>query len=42
MANSVKQTLVRLVEDQLQLGPAEAKEKFDNIINGRFATDVFE
>ena len=42
MANSVKEILVRVVGDKLQIGPIEAKEKFDNIINGRFATDVFE
>lgn len=42
MAGSVKETLVRLVQDQLKISPAEAKEKFNDIINGRFATDVFE
>lgn len=42
MAASVKDTLVRLVQDQLQIGADEAKAKFNNIINGRFATDVFE
>ena len=42
MANSVKDVLVRLVGDKLQVGPVEAKEKFNTIINGRFATDVFE
>ena len=42
MANSVKEVLVRVVGDKLQVGPAEAKEKFNDIINGRFATDVFE
>lgn len=42
MANSVKDVLVRLVGDRLQVGPVVAKEKFNHIINGRFATDVFE
>lgn len=42
MATDVKATLVKVVQDALQLGPVEAQEKFNTIINGRFATDVFE
>lgn len=42
MAVAVKDTLVKVVEDESHMSTEEAREKFNQIITGRFATDVFE
>lgn len=42
MANGVKERLVGLVQEVSKLDGEAAKERFNTIVNGRFATDVFE
>lgn len=42
MATAVKEVLVQLVQEELWVGTEEAREKFDQIVSGRFATDIFE
>ncbi|EKM50262.1 uncharacterized protein PHACADRAFT_213993 [Phanerochaete carnosa HHB-10118-sp] len=42
MAAGVKEKLVLVVQDTLKLDHAAAVKKFDEIMVGRFATDVFE
>lgn len=42
MANGVKEKLVELVQEVSKLDSEAAKERFNTIISGRFATDVFE
>ncbi|KAI0690214.1 cytochrome P450 [Cytidiella melzeri] len=42
MATAVKGTLIKILEENRQLDAASAKATFNEIINGRFATDVFE
>ncbi|EKM50238.1 uncharacterized protein PHACADRAFT_153718 [Phanerochaete carnosa HHB-10118-sp] len=42
MAAAVKERLVKIVQAERNLEPAEAAETFNKIVKGRFATDVFE
>ena len=42
MAAAVKERLVLVVQEELKLDHAAAVERFDSIMIGRFATDVFE
>jgi cytochrome P450 / NADPH-cytochrome P450 reductase len=42
IATAIKETLVRIIEETRKVDSAAATASFNEMINGRFATDVFE
>ena len=42
IATAVKQKLVSIIQESRQVDEVEATKLFGKILNGRFATDVFE
>ena len=42
LASGVKDKLVELVQEVSKLDGEAAKDRFNTIVNGRFATDIFE